>query len=89
MATAVSEQIPFLEYDLHQQILYKLRALGANACFSLQFQINLGPSMIVAVATGTALLVQGLPLPRQLPDIEPSFLWKYHYAHEQFVSFIH
>lgn len=60
LATAVSEAIPFLEYDLHRQLVYKLKVQGMNALFGLRFQLTVGDSLIVALATGTAVCVENL-----------------------------
>ena len=65
-ATFVSEALPFLEFDLHRQLLYKLRLLGCNAAFSLRIDITVGSDMIVGVASATAALVAALPEPRPL-----------------------
>jgi len=62
-AIAVSESIPFLEFDLHRQLLYKMRVLGVNSCFDLRVQINLSQNCITAVATGTGLLVSNMNPP--------------------------
>lgn len=55
-AIIVSEAIPFLEYDLHRQILYKLKVLGMNAAFCLKYQLAISESLIVGVASATAVL---------------------------------
>ncbi len=60
-ATLVSEAIPFLEYDLHRQLMYKLRVMGMNAAFALRWQLTIGENMIIGVATAT-----GMPLPLSL-----------------------
>ena len=38
-ALVVSEAIPFIEYDLHRQLLNKLRVHGMNAAFGLRTQV--------------------------------------------------
>jgi hypothetical protein len=38
-AGIVSDALPFIEYDLHRQLLYKLRIQGLNAIFGLQIQL--------------------------------------------------
>lgn len=38
-ATMVSEAIPFAQYDLHRQLMYKLRIYGLNAVFGLRIQV--------------------------------------------------
>ena len=39
-ALVVSEAIPFIEYDLHRQLLNKLRVHGMNAAFGLRTQVG-------------------------------------------------
>ncbi len=48
----ISEAIPFMEYDMHRQLMYKLRVMGMNAVFGMRLQLTVGKSLIVAVATG-------------------------------------
>ena len=57
------ESVPFLEYELHRQLLYKLRVLGMNAAFRLQLQLTIGPQLIVGVASATAVYLPALPAP--------------------------
>ena len=40
-ATAISEALPFLEFDLHRQLMYKLKIHGKNAVFGLKLQARL------------------------------------------------
>jgi hypothetical protein len=65
-ASAISSAMPFVEYDLHRQLLYKLRLRGYNAIFGLRYSIAVSASAIVAVASGTAVLVLSLPPPEPL-----------------------
>lgn len=65
-ATLVSETIPFIEFDLHRQLMYKLRLLGMNAAFGLRVQLSVGENLIVAVATATATFLPALPVPSVL-----------------------
>jgi hypothetical protein len=62
-ARAISEAIPFLEYELHRQLLYKLRVMGMNAVFSLRLTLTVGDNLIAGLATGTAIFSPALPLP--------------------------
>lgn len=62
-ATIVSDAIPFLEYHLHRQLLYKMKVLGMNAVFGLRLQTIIGESQIVGIATATAVFVPALPPP--------------------------
>lgn len=65
-AAAISSAMPFVEYDLHRQLLYKLRLRGYNALFGLRYNIAVNGSVIVAVASGTAVLLLGLAPPEPL-----------------------
>jgi hypothetical protein len=65
-ASLISEAIPFLEYELHRQLLYKLRVLGMNAAFRLQLQLTIGAQLIVGVASATAVLLPALAPPAPL-----------------------
>lgn len=50
-ARLVSELIPFIEFDIHRQLLYKMRILGMNAAFALHMHITVGEDLIVALAS--------------------------------------
>ncbi|KAJ1332736.1 hypothetical protein BSLG_008365 [Batrachochytrium salamandrivorans] len=65
-AVSVSESIPFAQYDLHRQLMYKLRMYGLNAIFGLKIQISMGENLMTAVAIGTAVYVRSLPTPPSL-----------------------
>lgn len=39
-AIRVSGVLPFLEYELHRQLMLKLRVAGMNAVFSLKSQLQ-------------------------------------------------
>ncbi|KAI9103092.1 hypothetical protein DFS34DRAFT_351995 [Phlyctochytrium arcticum] len=62
----VSEAIPFAQYDIHRQLMYKLRINGLNAVFGVKIQFSVGESLMTAVATGTAVYVRALPTPPAL-----------------------
>jgi hypothetical protein len=65
-ALAVSEALPFLEYDLARQLMLKLKVMGRNAVFHLKTEIDLGRQLIVSTATGTAVYCTAMPVPRVL-----------------------
>jgi hypothetical protein len=62
-AQAVSESLPFLEYELHRQLIYKLRVMGMNAAFGLRMQLVVGDNLLVGVSTATAVFLPSLPPP--------------------------
>jgi hypothetical protein len=65
-AMIVSDALPFLEYDLHRQLLYKLRIAGMNAAFSLTITLTVGNSLIIGIASCTAVHIAALPVPAVL-----------------------
>ncbi|KAI9145612.1 hypothetical protein BKA69DRAFT_1048633 [Paraphysoderma sedebokerense] len=65
-ASIVSDAIPFTEFDIHRQLMYKLRLHGMNSLFGLKFKMTVGEDLIVCVASGTALFLSALPPPQPL-----------------------
>jgi hypothetical protein len=65
-ALAVSEALPFLEFELMRQLMLKLKVLGRNAAFSLKSEVDVGGRLIVATATATAIYCEAMPPPRIL-----------------------
>jgi hypothetical protein len=53
-----------VEYEIHRQLLNKLRVKGMNALFGLKINLALNDRTIVAVATATGFFVAALPSPR-------------------------
>jgi len=62
-ATQLSEIIPFVEYDLYNQLIFKLKLMGMNAAFSLKTQISFNDELVICVATATAVFLTALPAP--------------------------
>ncbi|KAF2071191.1 hypothetical protein CYY_007493 [Polysphondylium violaceum] len=62
-ATQLSESIPFVEYDLYNQLMFKLKLMGMNAAFSLKTQITFSDTLVICVATATAVFLTALPAP--------------------------
>nr|XP_037867858.1 C2 domain-containing protein 5 isoform X4 [Bombyx mori] len=62
-ARDISDQLPFLEYELHKLLLAKLRMQGANALFSLCTRVAVGERCVVALASGAAYRLRALPPP--------------------------
>ncbi|CAG5134399.1 unnamed protein product, partial [Candidula unifasciata] len=67
-ARDISDSLPFLEYELHNQLINKLKVRGLNCLFGLRIQICIGENMLVAVATATGAFLGPLPAP-PLPEI--------------------
>ncbi|KAI9208468.1 uncharacterized protein BJ171DRAFT_207984 [Polychytrium aggregatum] len=62
-ASIISESLPFAQYDIHRQLMYKLRIYGLNAIFGLKIEFTVGESLMTATARGTAVFVKALPSP--------------------------
>ncbi|XP_078276117.1 C2 domain-containing protein 5 isoform X3 [Rhinoraja longicauda] len=62
-ATAISNLLPFMEYELHTQLMHKLKLRGMNALFGLRIQIAVGENMLMGLASATGLYVTALPSP--------------------------
>lgn len=54
-ATAISSLLPFLEYELHTQLMNKLKLRGMNALFGLRIQISVGETMLLGLAVSLLL----------------------------------
>ena len=63
-ASRVSELLPFLEYDVHKQILANLKMRAHNAVFCLRTELCIGDDLVALMATGTSLLLAALPIPQ-------------------------
>ncbi|XP_067246051.1 C2 domain-containing protein 5 isoform X4 [Chanodichthys erythropterus] len=62
-ATSISNLLPFLEYELHTQLMNKLKLRGMNALFGLRIQISVGETMLLGMASATGVYLTALPSP--------------------------
>ncbi|XP_059362878.1 C2 domain-containing protein 5 isoform X13 [Carassius carassius] len=62
-ATAISSLLPFLEYELHTQLMNKLKLRSMNALFGLRIQISVGETMLLGLASATGVYLTALPSP--------------------------
>ncbi|CAH1785770.1 unnamed protein product [Owenia fusiformis] len=62
-AKEISDNLPFMEYELHKQLLSKLKIKGMNLLFGLKIQVTVGEELLVAIATATAVFAGPLPAP--------------------------
>ncbi|XP_060698971.1 C2 domain-containing protein 5 isoform X3 [Hemiscyllium ocellatum] len=62
-ATAISNLLPFMEYELHTQLMNKLKLRGMNALFGLRIQITVGENMLMGLASATGVYLTALPSP--------------------------
>ena len=51
-AREVSDALPFLEYEMHRQLVNKLKVKGMNAIFGLHVSLSLADRMLVGLASG-------------------------------------
>ena len=62
-AREVSDVLPFLEYEIHRQLVNKLKVKGMNAIFGLNVTLSMSDRILVVLATGTAVFLAALPPP--------------------------
>uniref|UniRef100_A0A3B1ID34 C2 domain-containing protein 5 n=1 Tax=Astyanax mexicanus TaxID=7994 RepID=A0A3B1ID34_ASTMX len=62
-ATSISNLLPFLEYELHTQLMNKLKLRSMNALFGLRIQISIGENMLLGLASATGVYLTPLPSP--------------------------
>nr|XP_043891381.1 C2 domain-containing protein 5 isoform X5 [Solea senegalensis] len=62
-ATVISNLLPFMEYELHTQLMNKLKLRNMNALFGLQIQISVGENMLLGLASATGVYLTALPAP--------------------------
>ncbi|XP_061677985.1 C2 domain-containing protein 5 isoform X1 [Syngnathoides biaculeatus] len=62
-ATAISNLLPFMEYELHTQLMNKLKLHSMNALFGLHIQISIGENMLLGLASATGVYLTALPTP--------------------------
>uniref|UniRef100_A0A672IIH4 C2 domain-containing protein 5 n=1 Tax=Salarias fasciatus TaxID=181472 RepID=A0A672IIH4_SALFA len=62
-ATAISNLLPFMEYELHTQLMNKLKLRSMNALFGLHIQISVGENMLLGLASATGVYLTALPTP--------------------------
>ncbi|XP_060135163.1 C2 domain-containing protein 5 isoform X3 [Zootoca vivipara] len=62
-ATSISNLLPFMEYEVHTQLMNKLKLKGMNALFGLRIQITVGETMLMGLASATGVYLTALPSP--------------------------
>ncbi|XP_068458277.1 C2 domain-containing protein 5 isoform X14 [Clinocottus analis] len=62
-ATAISNLLPFMEYELHTQLMNKLKLRSMNSLFGLHIQISVGENMLLGLASATGVYLTALPAP--------------------------
>ncbi|XP_075459016.1 C2 domain-containing protein 5 isoform X4 [Ascaphus truei] len=61
-ATSISNLLPFMEYELHTQLMNKLKLKCMNALFGLRIQITVGENMLLGLASATGVYLTALPI---------------------------
>ncbi len=67
-AKLISDYLPFMEYELHRQLLGKLKLKAMNMLYGLRVQISIGENLIIGMIEATACYAAALPQP-QAPKI--------------------
>jgi hypothetical protein len=62
-ATHISEAVFFIEYNLHTQLINKIKVMGKNSIFNLKVRIQVNDDNIIGTASGTAMTLRALPIP--------------------------
>ncbi|KAG9390187.1 Uncharacterized protein family UPF0145 [Carpediemonas membranifera] len=65
-AVRVSDKLPFLENDLHAQLVRQMYAKGVNALFDIKSELTMNDECVTAVATGTGHYVTAMSPPPNL-----------------------
>ncbi|XP_063676022.1 C2 domain-containing protein 5-like isoform X3 [Bolinopsis microptera] len=60
-ARDIGQQLPFLEYEIHQQLSHKLKIKGMNAVVGIRYELCVGETAILYIASGTAVYLSALP----------------------------
>lgn len=47
-----------MEYEVHTQLMNKLKLRGMNALFGLRIQISVGENMLMGLAVSTVLILE-------------------------------
>jgi hypothetical protein len=62
-AKEISDALPFIEYEIHRQLLNKLKVKGMNAVFGLKTSFTMSDRAMVATATATGVFLAALAPP--------------------------
>ncbi len=74
-AKEISDALPFIEYEVHRQLINKLKIKGMNALFGMQLKISVGDRTLIGTATATACFLTALPPPTR-PRLLCSPAWQ-------------
>lgn len=62
-AKEIGDILPFMEYELHNQLMNKLKIRSMNGLFGLKLQITVGENMLIGMASATGAFLAALPPP--------------------------
>ena len=62
-AVQINEHMFFIEYQLHSQLINKMKFIGKNSIFALRISVHITNETIIGTAVGTAFTLKALPLP--------------------------
>ena len=62
-AKEIGDILPFMEYELHNQLMNKLKIRSMNGLFGLALQITVGENMLIGTACATGAFLAALPPP--------------------------
>ncbi len=62
-AKEISDALPFLEYEIHKQLVNKLKVKGMNAIFGLKTSMSMSDRTMVQTATATGVFLKALAAP--------------------------
>eukprot|EP00948_MAST-09A_sp_MAST-9A-sp1_P003425 g3425.t1 len=65
-ARSISETLPFIQFDLHRQLVTKMKVHGFNAAFCIRIQLQFDVPIMIGILTATAMYCSALPPPSQL-----------------------
>lgn len=65
-ANAVGDKILFIDYQLHSELIKKMKLFCKNALFGLKINIIFTDDVIIGTASATAFCLKALPLPMPL-----------------------
>eukprot|EP00116_Pleurobrachia_bachei_P003562 sb/3463824/ len=83
-ANSIGQLLPFMEYELHQQLSQTLKIRGMNAVVGIRYELCVGETAVCSIISGTAVYLAPLPSPspirvrcaNQTPDQDGEDKWQ-------------
>jgi uncharacterized protein YbjQ (UPF0145 family) len=79
----ISQILPFAEYDLHKQLLYKMKLYHVNAIFNLSYNLAVSDFYIIVTVHGTGVHLPPLPESSSLEFKFEKMSRKLNHVHQQ------